>query len=119
MNKLILEIRFLTRGGVRSWKNLPNRLAQARNLHCFKTDLEKIMEGSILQESEIKNPDTEHLFLPPGFLYKVQRTGQQQFCVSVYHFQELRRNFLPMATFSQFFTWLLVFFYFLIYIQNV
>lgn len=71
MNKLRLEIRFLTRRGVRSWKNLPNRLAQASNLHCFKMDVEKIREGSIWQELEIKNRDTEHLFLSPGFLYKV------------------------------------------------
>lgn len=119
MNKLILEIRFLTRGGLRSWKNLPNRLAQARNLHCFKMDLEMITEGSTLQQAEIKNPDTEHVFLAPGFLYKVQRTDQQQFCDSVYHFQELRRNLLPMATYPQFLTWLLIFLLFLFSIQNV
>lgn len=69
MNKLRLEIRFLTRRGVRSLKNLPNRLAQARNPHCFKVDLEKIIEGSIRQELEIKSRDTEHLFLSPGILY--------------------------------------------------
>lgn len=83
-------------------------------------DLEKIMEGSMWQELEIKNHDTEHLFLSPGFLYKVWRTDQWHFCASMYHFQEPRRSFLPTATFPWFLIWLLIFFsYFLISIQNV
>lgn len=47
---------------MRSWKNLPTRLAEARNLHCFKMDFEKIAEGTVLQESE-----TNALYCSPSF----------------------------------------------------